>query len=84
MSEKNIDPRHRKDNIYIDSTDIENVDVGAIGINLSNNLEKPSRRMQKVADFVTKAVLADPEPIVFKDKDGSEITIENRGGIWRL
>lgn len=53
----------------------------------SENLEAPNsvtKRIQKVADFVTKAILEKPEPIVFKDKDGSEVVIENRGGLWRL
>ncbi len=53
---------------------------------VSNELEASTsfdKKIQKVADFVTKAVL-DPEPIIIKNKDGSEVVIENRGGLWRL
>jgi len=55
--------------------------------NSSENLEAPNpvtKIIKKAADFVTKAVLEKPEPIVFKDKDGSDVVIENRGGLWRL
>jgi len=55
---------------------------------VSNELEASTsfdKKIQKVADFITRAALKDPEPIVFHGKDGAPDTVvENRGGLWRL
>jgi len=79
MSEKNpIEVQQDNPIIPIEkgSNPIETREVGPF-----NSVDK---KIQKIADFVTKAVLKDPEPLVLKDKDGAEVTIENRGGLWRL
>jgi hypothetical protein len=80
MSEKNpIEVRQDNPIISIEkgSNLIETREVSPF-----NSVDK---KIQKVADFVTKAVLKDPEPIVFHGKDGAPDTVvENRGGLWRL